>query len=159
MALDPSKGKSDKVGDFSSYVKLGINHEDMILIECDIGRRPIPEMISTGVDLYLDFQPHVFGVESNAWQDLLAPEFAREFRQRNVIAPDIWEIYNHTNKLVRIRRLAGYSSHNRVRFKANSPGTQMLIDQFLDFPKGPHDDGPDSMEMAIRLAEELTKGA
>ena len=159
MALDPSKGKSDKVGDFSSYVKLGINHEDMILIECDIGRRPIPEMISTGVDLYLDFQPHVFGVESNAWQDLLAPEFAREFRQRNVIAPDIWEIYNHTNKLVRIRRLAGYLSHNRVRFKANSPGTQMLIDQFLDFPKGPHDDGPDSMEMAIRLAEELTKGA
>ena len=46
MSLDPSKGKSDKVGDFSSYVKLGINHEDMILIECNIGRRPIPEMLS-----------------------------------------------------------------------------------------------------------------
>lgn len=158
LSLDPSKGKSDRVGDFSAYTKLGVNHEDVLLIECDMRRRPIDEMVQTGVDIYQDFQPHAFGVESNAWQDLLMPEFDREFKRRNIIAPSIWELHNSVNKQVRIRRLAGYLSHGRVKFKTNSPGTQMLIDQFLDFPKGPHDDGPDSMEMALRLAEVLTNG-
>ena len=158
LALDPSKGKSDRVGDFSAFTLLGVDADDTLLIESNMRRRPINEMVATGVDLFLDFQPHAFGVESNAWQDLLSPEFSREFKRRGVIAPEIFEIHNSVNKQVRIRRLAGYLAHGRVKFKSNSPSTQILIDQFLDFPKGPHDDGPDSMEMAVRLAEHLTQG-
>jgi hypothetical protein len=30
----------------------------------------------------------------------------------------------------------------------------MLVDQLRDFPLGSHDDGPDALEMAIRLAKE-----
>ena len=158
LALDPSKGRSDKVGDFSAYTKLGIDADDFLLVECDMKRRPINEMIHDGVTHYQDFQPHAFGVESNAWQDLLSPEFEREFKRRNIIAPNIYELHNHVNKQVRNRRLAGYLAHGRVKFKSNSPGTQILIDQFLDFPKGPHDDGPDSFEMALRLGETLING-
>ena len=33
--------------------------------------------------------------------------------------------------------------------------TQMLVDQLRDFPLGDHDDGPDALEMALRLAEEM----
>ena len=157
MALDPSKGKSDRVGDFSAYTLLGVDSSDTLLIESNMRRRPINEMVSTGVDLFLGFKPDAFGIESNAWQDLLSPEFDREFKRRGVIAPNIFEIHNSVNKQVRIRRLAGYLAHGRVKFKSNSPSTQILIDQFLDFPKGPHDDGPDSMEMAVRLAEHLTQ--
>jgi hypothetical protein len=29
------------------------------------------------------------------------------------------------------------------------------VDQLRDFPVGTHDDGPDALEMAIRLAEEV----
>ena len=121
-------------------------------------RRPISEMVATGVDLYLDFKPHAFGLESNAWQDLLCPEFKREFDSRGVLVPEIWELHNSVNKEVRIRRLAGYLAHGRVKFKNNSPDTQLLVDQFLEFPKGKHDDGPDAMEMALRLAETLVNG-
>jgi hypothetical protein len=30
-----------------------------------------------------------------------------------------------------------------------------LVDQLRDFPQGSHDDGPDALEMALRLAEAL----
>lgn len=158
LALDPSKGKSDKVGDFSAYIKFGVDVTDTLLIEANMKRRPISEMVATGVDLYLDFKPHAFGLESNAWQDLLCPEFKREFDSRGVLVPEIWELHNSVNKEVRIRRLAGYLAHGRVKFKNNSPDTQLLVDQFLEFPKGKHDDGPDAMEMALRLAETLVNG-
>jgi hypothetical protein len=32
------------------------------------------------------------------------------------------------------------------------------VDQLRDFPLGAHDDGPDALEMAIRLADTLMSG-
>lgn len=158
LALDPSKGKRDKVGDYSAYVKLGVDKDDCLLVEADLARRPIAQMIADGVAIYKDWKPEAFAIESNAWQELLAPDFSQEFVRQNVLAPEVWQINNQVNKLVRIRRLAGYLAHRRVRFKLNSPGTQLLVDQLMDFPGGDHDDGPDAMEMAIRLAEQLVNG-
>jgi len=43
--------------------------------------------------------------------------------------------------------------------KSGSPGTRLLVDQLRDFPAGDHDDGPDALEMALRLAEQLAAGA
>jgi phage terminase large subunit-like protein len=39
----------------------------------------------------------------------------------------------------------------RVR---NNPGGRLLVDQLMDFPNADHDDGPDALEMAIRLPME-----
>jgi hypothetical protein len=41
---------------------------------------------------------------------------------------------------------------------ASSPSTHLLVEQLRDFPCGAHDDGPDALEMAIRLAEEVWRG-
>ena len=62
---------------------------------------------------------------------------------------------NHVNKLVRIRRLGPYLASRRLRFKAHSPSTRLLVEQLRTFPVGDHDDGPDAAEMAVRLAAEL----
>jgi hypothetical protein len=115
-------------------------------------------MVADGVAHYLAFQPHAFGVEGNAWQDLLLPDFSEEFRRQGILAPDVWTLNNQVNKLVRIRRLGGYLSTGRLRFKTDCPSTRLLVEQLLDFPLGTHDDGPDALEMAIRLAEQLTNG-
>jgi hypothetical protein len=45
-----------------------------------------------------------------------------------------------------------------MRFKDASPGTRILVDQLKAFPAGQHDDGPDALEMAVRLAIELYNG-
>ena len=157
LILDPSKGRADRDGDFQAYIKLAVGSDDMLYVQGDLQRRSIDQMIADGVAHYIEFKPDAFGLEGNAWQDLLKPDFEEEFRKQCVIVPEVWTINNSVNKNVRIRRLAGWLSSDRVRFKQDCPGTQLLIDQILDFPNGDHDDGPDAMEMAIRLAEETFK--
>ncbi|HEX4415167.1 MAG TPA: hypothetical protein VH107_16155 [Lacipirellulaceae bacterium] len=155
VALDPSKGRDAGRGDYSAYILLAIDSRGVIYVDADIARRPTPQMVADGVALCVQFRPHAFGVEANQFQELLCNEFASEFarQQINSIVPAA--IHNHTSKLVRIRRLGPYLSQRRLKFLANSPSTQLLVDQLRDFPAGAHDDGPDALEMALRLAEDV----
>ncbi len=158
IALDPSKGADARHGDYSAYVLLGIDRHGVLYVEADLARRPTPQMVADGVNLCQRFPADAFGIEANQYQELLAGEFSAEFRRRHrrLLAPHA--IHNYTNKLVRIRRLGPYLSQQRIRFHAKSAGTRLLVDQLRDFPLGAHDDGPDALEMAIRLAETLLSG-
>ncbi len=44
------------------------------------------------------------------------------------------------------------------RLKADCPSTKLLLHQLQEFPIAAHDDGPDALEMALRLATELLAG-
>ena len=158
MALDPSKGTDAKHGDYSAFVMLGVDRRGMIYVEADLARRPTPQMVADGVQLYRRFQPDVFGVETNQFQELLAGEFTAEFRRQGFSRVAPASITNHTNKQLRIRRLGPYLSQRRLRFHRGSASSQLLVDQLRDFPLGTYDDGPDALEMALRLAEELHCG-
>ena len=69
------------------------------------------------------------------------------------------KIDNRVNKHVRIRRLAPYLSRGNIRFRGDSPGTDLLVQQLREFPEGDHDDGPDALEMALRVMDRLTRPA
>jgi len=155
MALDPSKGRDARRGDYSAYVLLGMDRQGVIYVEADLARRPTPQMVADGVALAARFRPTSFGVEANQFQELLCGEFAAELSRQgmNHLVPAA--IHNHTNKLVRIRRLGPYLSQRRLRFLSRSASTRLLVEQLRDFPSGAHDDGPDALEMALRLAEEV----
>ena len=43
----------------------------------------------------------------------------------------------------------------RIRLKNNCPSTKLLLHQLQEFPIADQDDGPDALEMAVRLATEL----
>ena len=60
---------------------------------------------------------------------------------------------NQVNKQVRIRRLTPFLAQKVFRFKSGSPGARLLVEQLRDFPCGDHNDGPDALEMAVRLGE------
>ena len=130
----------------------------MIYVEADLARRPTPQMVADGVALCRRFRPDAFGVEANQFQELLCDELAAEFARQGMAYIVPAAIHNHVNKLVRIRRLGPYLSRRRLRFLASSPSTQLLVDQLRDFPAGAHDDGPDALEMALRLAEDVWHG-
>ena len=66
-----------------------------------------------------------------------------------------WGVRNDANKRVRIRRLGPMLAARRIRLKSNCPSTQILYHQLQEFPIADHDDGPDALEMAMRLASEL----
>lgn len=155
LALDPSKGRDDRRGDYSAYVLLGIDSRGTLFVEADLARRPTPQMVADGVAIYARFRPDAFGVESNQFQELLAADFDEEFRRQGLATGAVWTIDNRVNKLVRIRRLGPYLAARRLKFKADSPATALLVHQLRDFPLADHDDGPDALEMAIRLAGQV----
>jgi hypothetical protein len=146
------------VGDYSAYVMLGVTDEAMLYVEADLRRRPVEEIVYDGVESFRGFQPDAFACEANAWQDLLRGEFEEAFRRAGLLAARPWPLENHEPKVVRIRRIGPWLSQRRLRFKTASAGTALLVEQLKDFPAGEHDDGPDALEMAIRLAQELLAG-
>lgn len=157
LALDPSKGRDARHGDYSAFVLLGITNDGVMYVEADLARRPTPQIVAEGVELYRRFRPDAFGMEVNHFQELLGDEFARAFRAQGLPECAPWTIENHVPKLVRIRRLGPLLAQRRLRFRTASPGTRLLVNQLRDFPTADHDDGPDALEMAIRLAQELTQ--
>lgn len=155
ISLDPSKGADARTGDYSAIVMLGIDACGVLHVEADLARRPVAQMVADAVAWRRRFHPDSLGVEANQWQQLLAGEFLAESARQGVVGVTPCEIHNYTNKTVRLRRLGPYLSQRRIRFRRGSPSTALLVEQLRDFPLGAHDDGPDALEMAIRLAEEV----
>ncbi len=155
IALDPSKGVDSRRGDYSAFVMLGVARDGTLYLEADLKRRPTPQIVTDGIELCRRFRPQMFGIESNQFQELLGADFAAEFIRQGMIGIAPCSIENKVNKAVRIRRLGPLLCSRRLRFKANSPGTRMLVEQLKEFPVADHDDGPDAAEMALRLAEML----
>jgi hypothetical protein len=151
LACDPSKGKSDKVGDYSAFVKVLLGGDGLLYVQADLARRPVARIVEDGVKIVREFQPGIFGLETNMWQELLCAPFDAGFVAGSVLPPPIIPIENMEAKEVRIRRLDPWLTSHKIRFKADCPSTALLVQMLQDFPIGDHDDGPDALEMAIRV--------
>jgi len=97
-----------------------------------------------------EFSPECLALETNQYQELIKPILRATAAALDVTLPRIVDIENRENKSLRIRRLGPDLASKSVRFKRNSPGTTLLMQQLQDFPHGSHDDGPDAWEMARR---------
>lgn len=157
MYLDPSLGKDAAKGDYSAYVQLGRDPTGILYVSADLARRPTTQIVSDGIRLARGFTPlDAFGVETNAFQRLLADDLLRQSREQGIALP-IYHVTNTTNKQDRIRRLTPYLSRGIVRF-VEGPGTRLLVQQLREFPMGGHDDGPDGLEGALHVATEVVNG-
>lgn len=166
LSLDPSKGTDAKTGDYQALVKYARDANGVEYVEADMGRRPMTAatsadgkritegMIENLVDEVVKFQPHGLALEVNQFQVLLVIPLLAELKRRGVEVP-IFEINNMDFKVMRIRRLGPPLSQRKMRFKAKSPGTKILVEQMKQFPVGTFDDGPDSLEQARRLGIKL----
>ena len=103
-----------------------------------------------------DYKINAFGVETNAFQLMLANEYQRQAAERNIILP-VLGINNQENKQTRIRCLTPYLSRKMVRIRS-SRGGRILVNQLKEFPHGAHDDGPDCFYNCIFLANKLLDG-
>lgn len=159
IALDPSKGTDAERGDYSAYVMVGIDANDVIFVSADLARRPASQIVADGVRLCQQFRPTAFGVEANQFQELLADEITAEFARQEITFVKPFSINNYSNKYLRIQRLGPMLSKRRLRFLKGCPSTETLVEQLRDFPTAVHDDGPDALEMAIRLAEDALNRA
>jgi predicted phage terminase large subunit-like protein len=163
VALDPSKGANAKSGDYSALVALGRTPDGTLWCEADLARRNTTRIVVDGIEfadrmrLETGHTVDGFGCEANQFQELLANEFIRVTSERGFMLP-IYKITNTVNKEIRIRRLTPFLTATNIRFRA-TPSTRLLVRQLEQFPVGDHDDGPDALEMALRLAIDLWNGA
>src|SRR5215471_11202906 len=156
IALDPSKGRDAKSGDYSAFVLLGRTEDGMLWAESDMGRWTAEHIVELAIEHQRVFLADAFAVEANAWQDLLMAQIAKESQRRGIMVP-VMPIINTANKQVRIRRLGPYLARGAIRFR-NTPGTRLGIQQLRDFPLSLHDDFPDAAEMALRIMVQVWNG-
>ncbi len=157
MGLDPSKGRGEN-GDFSAFVNAARDTRGIIWLEADMdNRRPTTQIVTDAIALAARFEIETggpldgLGCESDQFQELLATELIEQSRRRGIQLP----VYKLTTKgkpkEERIRRLTPYLSAGTFRFR-DTPSTRLLVAQLQQFPVGSHDDGPDALEYAMRLA-------
>jgi PBSX family phage terminase large subunit len=165
VALDPSKGVGSKHGDYSAFVMVALGRDGVFYIDADMANdRHCSTLVDMSIEIQRTFQPQFFGFEVNQFQELLMDDVKRASAVSGVPIPTCG-IDNRINKDVRIRRLTPFLSRGELRFKAEclAPGqkpkrAQLLVNQMRDFPEGEHDDGPDALEMALRILTEMSTG-
>lgn len=88
--------------------------------------------------------------------DKVAQEYHRLLRKAtsspNAIAPPLAGkgITHSSDKVGRIQALEALISAGKIRFSRRH---QTLIDQLRRFPHAAHDDGPDALEMAVKMVK------
>jgi len=154
-ALDPSKGKNAKKGDPSAIVHVGFA-KGYLWVDCDMERRPVPKMVSDLVAFNMQRRPTVTGIEAVAFQELLGPIYAQECNAAGYYDEPVL-IENTVSKEIRIARLGTWLRLHMLKIRRNAGG--IWLEQMLrGFPNASHDDGPDALEMAIRLLTQLSEG-
>lgn len=148
--LDPSLGKNSRKGDYSALVWVGFKN-GLLWVDSSIERRPVPRMVREWVEFNRERKPALTGCESNAFQELLAPDYLEACDDIGYYGPEPQLVHNSISKGVRIRRLGKWLHSRLLRFR-NTVSNDLLIRQLKAFPDATsHDDGPDALEGAIRL--------
>lgn len=146
-AVDPSLGKS-RLGDYTAIVTLGRAEDGFIyVIDATLERMPPDRIVEVILEKAKQYNYKRFGVEVNLFQELLKLELQREAARKHIYLP-IAEMRHNKDKVIRVQSLVPYVKNGYIKFKGDQ---RLLLDQLAGFPKIRHDDGPDCLEMAVRL--------
>lgn len=149
-AVDPSLGIPGRSGDDCAIVSL-IRHARsgvLYVVDADIRRRTPNETIDAILAFHRRRNYGGFAVEAVQFQQFFRSELDRRAAQAGR-ALRTYPARHTSDKITRIRWLQPLLASGQVRLSRRHA---TLIDQLLRFPRGRHDDGPDALEMAVRLA-------
>lgn len=160
-ANDPSLGKNKK-SDTSSIFALAKDTMTgyMYIVIADIEKRKPDKIIEDALEasrrLQRDYKRpyYKFGVETVQFQYY----FAEIMRQRAAEVGEylpIEEINSVQNKDARIQSLQPFVKNGYIKF---SKKHKTLIKQMTEYPMGKNDDGPDGLQMAVKLALDIKVG-
>ena len=84
MACDPSKGGESKAGDYFAVVVAGLAG-GLVWVDALMAQSgSVSEIVGRSIRLAARYRPQAVGVESNAFQHLLAPEFDRQAAEQGL---------------------------------------------------------------------------
>jgi predicted phage terminase large subunit-like protein len=152
LACDPSVGESVIKGDYSAIaiVARDTKTKTMYLIEVDIRRRPLDELLNDILAYSRRFKFRKIGFEANNFQSLLISNL-RKLLTDNGLHPEVVPMTNSSNKVKRILEILPYLKTGQLQLSRHS---KLFLEQLQVFPRGKNDDGPDAVEMVVRLCIE-----
>ena len=159
-AWDPTPPKDDIRGtDFTSCAVVAQDREGYnYLIDAYIDREVSMEaQLEAVIDLLWKWSIGILGIESNSFASLI-PGMIREKIKQRALAEKTPEfqamvvgITNLKSKILRIKSLESLVANGWLQFsKTLDPEMFRQFREWLPIDQASHDDGPDSVEMAIR---------
>ena len=159
-ALDPSLGKKTSSGDYSVITTLAWNKETSTayVIDINMKRRSVDKQIQDVIKLFEKHEWRLFGVETTAFQYVLAELLRKETKKLGMFLP-IKEIDSKKDKLMRFESLFPFMRDGTIVFDGYKYERQAMyrdaVDQILYYTgnKNDRDDVLDSLEMCFSLVK------
>jgi len=158
--FDPSL-ESGASADYKAVVTVGWAPQEMVFYVLDafIQKTTLEQTLRVIFNRHRERPFLCFGVEDNLFQRLLLKEFDLLGRELGLLLP-VKGVTQRLAKETRVASLAPLLERGRIRFIRGHSDQELLVEQLLYFPSRTlHDDGPDALEGAIRLAQSLSPGA
>ena len=158
--LDPSVGKKADVGDYSCIITICRDPISGLIFVLDINlkRRKVDDQIDAILAFHEVYKYKLFGIETNAFQYVIADNLRRKSRQLGYYIP-IEELENYSDKKMRIEGLAPFLKDKTIVFDTykynNNQSYNLGVEQICTFTGegDSNDDAPDALEMAFRIAK------
>ena len=154
--FDPSL-ESGSTADYKACITVGLCPQEMVFYVLDafIQKTTLEQTLRAIFNRHQEHGYQLFGVEDNLFQRLLLKEFDLMGKELGLILP----VRGVTQKLAKETRVASLSpllERGKIRFIRGHSDQELLVEQLLFFPSRTiHDDGPDALEGATRLAREV----
>jgi predicted phage terminase large subunit-like protein len=157
--FDPSL-ESGGSADYKAVVTVGWAPEELVFYVLDafIQKTTLEQTLRTVFNRHKERPYFIFGVEDNLFQRLLLKEFDNLGKDLGLLLP----VKGLTQRLAKETRVAGLApllERGKIRFIRGHSDQELLVEQLLYFPSRTiHDDGPDALEGAIRIAQMYVPG-
>ena len=151
-AIDPSV-KNNESSDFKAILTVSRDSETGIFYVRDawIRKSSINNLLNVTFNRYIELNPFVVGWEDVGFQSILA-DMWEEYVIMKGITPPIKLIDQLINKEMRIISMSPLVERGMIRFQKGHSDQELLIEQLVYLlSPGVKDDGPDALQMAIRL--------
>lgn len=155
IGWDPSLGKRN--GDHSAIVVIARHDSDKVsyVIAADIARRTPQDAISRIIEYVKMYDVSTVVAEANGFQERLSRD-VRDAAEEQGLRLYVEEVTNRGNKIGRIETLEPTIRQGKIRFSRKHA---VLLDQLRQFPLARHDDGPDALEMVVKIASKPRRRA
>jgi predicted phage terminase large subunit-like protein len=156
LACDPCTGQNLIHGDYCAIIVIARDRRDgcLYVIAADIERWDLNKTIE---DILAYARRYTFtkvGVEADGFQGVALRQLEQEARKRGIYLPLEPIKSAGRNKQKRIQTIEPVIRVGSLKLNENH---KLLLEQLQFFPRAKHDDGPDALEMCVRLAEEPGK--
>lgn len=152
----PPQGRAPKPGCYAAFAFAGLDREGTIWVDAWLSQSwDAQALVAQTFALWRQTRAAAVSVEINGGQEFLAELLLAEARRLGATLP-LYGVNNFEDKEVRIRsKLTPFLAQRRLRFRQQSQGAALLVQQLRDFPVGEYLDGPDALQMAMVMLDRL----